>query len=409
MLPRRLRLAEIAAYTRPARGGAARRRRQRSSVSRRPRAAALDARDGARSHAAARRHLRAPARGRSRRWLPPAPNLELLDERPLRRGDDRRGRRRRGDAARAARRCGASAKLVTSRYDGTALIAAAHLGHDGVVRQLIAAGAPLDHVNNLHWTARDRGDRPRRRRVASPARRSPALHPTPGASTCSSPIAPGARRLQLARAARPTSRWRGCCRSCRRALGTPGCEPGRGEACRPALHARLRHAARVRMRWSRTVCVEIEGRVVDDRRRPSSPSTASSFERRRRALAVPRARAAAAAQAARATNARSKPRHHPSVLTRCCRRRCAQRGVQPIGRLDEDTTGVLLLTDDGALIHRLTSPKHHVPKVYEVRLPGTRSSGAQLERLRARRGARRRPEAGAAGRRRDHRPRASCD
>ena len=48
---------------------------------------------------------------------------------------------------------GARADLVTSRYDGTALIAAAHLGHDGVVRQLIAAGAPLDHVNNLHWTA----------------------------------------------------------------------------------------------------------------------------------------------------------------------------------------------------------------------------------------------------------------
>ncbi len=48
---------------------------------------------------------------------------------------------------------GASAKQVTSRYDGTALIAAAHLGHAGVVRQLIAADAPLDHVNNLHWTA----------------------------------------------------------------------------------------------------------------------------------------------------------------------------------------------------------------------------------------------------------------
>jgi len=48
---------------------------------------------------------------------------------------------------------GASAKLVTSRYDGTALIAAAHLGHDAIVRRLIAAGAPLDHVNNLHWTA----------------------------------------------------------------------------------------------------------------------------------------------------------------------------------------------------------------------------------------------------------------
>lgn len=48
---------------------------------------------------------------------------------------------------------GARPDQVTSRYDGTALIAAAHLGHDGVVRRLIAAGAPLDHVNNLHWTA----------------------------------------------------------------------------------------------------------------------------------------------------------------------------------------------------------------------------------------------------------------
>ncbi|MGE0845578.1 MAG: ankyrin repeat domain-containing protein [Flavobacteriaceae bacterium] len=43
--------------------------------------------------------------------------------------------------------------LVTSPYDGTALIAAAHLGHAEVVRRLIAAGAPLDHVNNLAWTA----------------------------------------------------------------------------------------------------------------------------------------------------------------------------------------------------------------------------------------------------------------
>jgi ankyrin repeat protein len=46
-----------------------------------------------------------------------------------------------------------SAKNVTSRYDGTALIAAAHLGHDEVVRILIRAKAPLDHVNNLGWTA----------------------------------------------------------------------------------------------------------------------------------------------------------------------------------------------------------------------------------------------------------------
>ena len=43
-----------------------------------------------------------------------------------------------------------------------------------------------------------------------------------------------------------------------------------------------------------------------------------------------------------------------------------RRGLQPVGRLDQDTTGLLLLTDDGPLLHKLTSPKHHVPKVYEV-------------------------------------------
>jgi hypothetical protein len=53
----------------------------------------------------------------------------------------------------AALALGASARNVTSRYDGTALIAAAHLGHADVVTTLIRAGAPLDHVNNLGWTA----------------------------------------------------------------------------------------------------------------------------------------------------------------------------------------------------------------------------------------------------------------
>jgi uncharacterized protein len=48
---------------------------------------------------------------------------------------------------------GANARAITSPYDGTALIAAAHLGHAEVVRTLIAAQAPLDHVNNLGWTA----------------------------------------------------------------------------------------------------------------------------------------------------------------------------------------------------------------------------------------------------------------
>lgn len=48
---------------------------------------------------------------------------------------------------------GGNPRAITSIYDGTALIAAAHLGHAEVVRMLIAAGAPLDHVNNLGWTA----------------------------------------------------------------------------------------------------------------------------------------------------------------------------------------------------------------------------------------------------------------
>jgi ankyrin repeat protein len=48
---------------------------------------------------------------------------------------------------------GCKATNITSPYDGTALIAAAHLGHAEVVRTLIAAKAPLDHVNNLRWTA----------------------------------------------------------------------------------------------------------------------------------------------------------------------------------------------------------------------------------------------------------------
>jgi ankyrin repeat protein len=48
---------------------------------------------------------------------------------------------------------GGNASAITSPYEGTALIAAAHLGHDEIVKMLIAAGAPLDHVNNLGWTA----------------------------------------------------------------------------------------------------------------------------------------------------------------------------------------------------------------------------------------------------------------
>jgi 16S rRNA pseudouridine516 synthase len=68
-----------------------------------------------------------------------------------------------------------------------------------------------------------------------------------------------------------------------------------------------------------------------------------------------------------------KPSAHPSVYTLLpapLRQRGggAAAGVQAVGRLDQDTTGLLLMSDDGTFIHRMTSPRHHVPKVYEVAL-----------------------------------------
>ena len=66
-----------------------------------------------------------------------------------------------------------------------------------------------------------------------------------------------------------------------------------------------------------------------------------------------------------------KPSTYPSVYTLLpgplrTRGGGAAAGVQAVGRLDQDTTGLLLMSDDGKFIHRLTSPRHHVPKVYEV-------------------------------------------
>lgn len=58
-----------------------------------------------------------------------------------------------------------------------------------------------------------------------------------------------------------------------------------------------------------------------------------------------------------------KPQHHPSVLE-LLPRPLRERDVQPIGRLDEDTTGLLLITDDGQLNHQLSSAKRKVPKIY---------------------------------------------
>ncbi|MBI4742720.1 MAG: pseudouridine synthase [Betaproteobacteria bacterium] len=71
-----------------------------------------------------------------------------------------------------------------------------------------------------------------------------------------------------------------------------------------------------------------------------------------------------------------KPKHHPSIYS-LLPRHFVTRGVQAVGRLDEDTTGLLLLTDDGQFIHQTTSPKKNVPKVYEVTAKHP-VSGAQI-------------------------------
>jgi 16S rRNA pseudouridine516 synthase len=74
-----------------------------------------------------------------------------------------------------------------------------------------------------------------------------------------------------------------------------------------------------------------------------------------------------------------KPQHHPGVLS-LLPLQLRERDVQPIGRLDEDTTGLLLITDDGQLNHALSSAKRKVPKVY---LATTRHpvDQAQVDRL----------------------------
>lgn len=58
-----------------------------------------------------------------------------------------------------------------------------------------------------------------------------------------------------------------------------------------------------------------------------------------------------------------KASHHPGVLT-LLPEQFTRRNVQPVGRLDHDTTGLLLMSDDGSFIHNQSSPRQHIPKVY---------------------------------------------
>ncbi len=60
--------------------------------------------------------------------------------------------------------------------------------------------------------------------------------------------------------------------------------------------------------------------------------------------------------------------HDPTVLDLINEK---QKGLFPVGRLDKDTTGLLLITNDGLLAHQLLSPKNRVSKVYELTFTGT--------------------------------------
>lgn len=76
-----------------------------------------------------------------------------------------------------------------------------------------------------------------------------------------------------------------------------------------------------------------------------------------------------------------KASHHPGILS-LLPEQMSWRDVQPVGRLDHDTTGLLLLSDDGDFIHRQASPRHHVPKRYRAQTQDAVSE-TLVEHLRA--------------------------
>lgn len=86
------------------------------------------------------------------------------------------------------------------------------------------------------------------------------------------------------------------------------------------------------------------------------------------------------------TECSQKPSAHPSIYSllpmplRLRPNKGAVQGVQAVGRLDQDTTGLLLLSDDGQFIHRMSSPKKHVPKIYRVTTKHPVDAG-QVQRL----------------------------
>lgn len=125
--------------------------------------------------------------------------------------------------------------------------------------------------------------------------------------------------------------------------------------------------------------VRVNGAVVDELGAKADPETAHiEVDGRRLHTAVPR-RYVLLYKPVHYVTTRSDPQHRPTVLTLLGQ---MGQGLYPVGRLDFDSEGLILLTNDGELADRLTHPRHEVPRTYEVRVFGVPTT-EMLRRLEA--------------------------
>lgn len=113
--------------------------------------------------------------------------------------------------------------------------------------------------------------------------------------------------------------------------------------------------------------VRVNGAVVDELGAKADPDTDHiDVDGRRLHTTVPR-RYVLLYKPVHYVTTRSDPQHRPTVLTLLGQ---MGQGLYPVGRLDFDSEGLILLTNDGELADRLTHPRHEVPRTYEVRVFG---------------------------------------
>ena len=133
--------------------------------------------------------------------------------------------------------------------------------------------------------------------------------------------------------------------------------------------------------------VTVDGEVVTDPARDVTGAERIDVDGERVGAAPGGARRLRAATSRRASSRRRSDTHgRPTVVDLV--RAPGDRRLYPVGRLDADSTGLILLTDDGDLAHRLTHPRFEVPKTYVAQVGGKRVSDGALRRLRERRRAR---------------------